>query len=116
MISSMLANEKIAEYEARLKEEKAKLLPEIEKYSEPEDFGSDVDSLEEEADESESFNDRMAIATTLKGRVNEIDTALNRIKEGKYGACMRCRGEISEAVLDAAPESNLCANCKKEDE
>jgi len=112
----MLSQEKISRYEDRLKAEKAKLLIEVEKHSEPEDFGSDVDSLEEEASESESFGDRMAVAETLKERVNAIDMALNRLKEGKYGVCTRCRGEISEAVLDAAPESNLCLNCKKEEE
>lgn len=110
----MLTNEKIAAYEARLKEEKAKLLPEIEKYSEPEDFGTDIDHSDEESDESESFANRMAIATALRERVNEIDMALNRIREGKYGICIECGREISETVLNAAPESSLCSECKKE--
>lgn len=110
----MLSKEKISEYEKELKREKGELLAKIGKYSEAEDFGDDIDHSEEEANESESFANRMAIAQTMKGRVNEIDMALNRIRLGTYGVCENCSGEISEEVLKIAPESNLCSRCKKE--
>lgn len=109
----MLSKEKISDYEKILKKEKAELLSKIQKYSEAEDFGSDIDHLEEEADESQSFANRMSIAQTLKERVNEIDMALNRIRLGNYGICENCGKEISEEVLKVAPESNLCSSCKK---
>lgn len=108
----MLSQEKISEYEKKLKQDKTELLVKIGKYSEAEDFGSDVDHFEEEADESESFANRMSIAQTMKERVNEIDMALNRIRLGMYGVCEQCGKEISEEVLRIAPESNLCENCK----
>ncbi len=110
----MLSKEKILEYEKRLRAEKAKLILEIDKYSEAEDFGNDTDHLEEEADESESFANRMSIAQTIRERVNEIDMALNRIHVGDYGVCGNCGTEISGEVLDVVPESNLCSQCKKE--
>lgn len=108
----MLNKEKIFEYEKELKKGKIGLLAKIEKYSEAEDFGDDTDHLEEEADESESFANRMSIAQTMKERVNEIDMALNRIRLGTYGACENCGKEISEQVLNIVPESNLCESCK----
>src|SRR3989338_60479 len=100
----MLSQEKISEYEKKLKRDKTELLAKIEKYSEAENFGDDVDHLDEEADESESFANRMSIAQTMKERVNEIDMALNRIRLGTYGACAQCGKEISEKVLSIVPE------------
>ncbi len=88
----------------------------IQKYSEAEDFGSDVDHGDEEADESESYSNRMSMASDLKVEVNEIDMALNKIAMGTYGICAKCGSEISEEVLEVAPESELCSNCKKKEE
>ena len=107
--------EKISAYEKRLREEKEKLTAKIQKYSEVEDFGNDVDHGDEEADESESYGNRMSIASDLKVEVNEIDMALNKIAMGTYGVCDKCGGEISEEVLEVAPESELCLNCKKKE-
>lgn len=109
-----MTKEKISAYEKKMRDEKEKLMTEIKKYSEAEDFGNDADHLEEESDESESYANRMSIASALKSRVNEIDMALNKIIMGTYGVCAKCGGEISEKVLEAAPESDLCADCKKE--
>jgi len=110
-----MTKEKISAYEKNLKEEKEKLTVEIKKYSEAEDFGDDVDHLEEEANESESYANRMSIALSFKARLNEIDMALNKIIMGTYGVCEKCAIEISEKVLEVAPESELCSSCKKED-
>ncbi len=104
---------KISAYEKKLKTEKERLTKEIEKYSEAEDFGADIDHGDEEADESESYSNRMAMASDLKKDLNEVDMALNRIAMGTYGVCARCKKEIADEVLDVAPESELCANCKK---
>ncbi len=109
-----MTKEKISAYEKKLRNQKEKLMVEIKKYSEAEDFGNDIDHLEEEADESESYANRMSIASALKSQVNEIDMALNKIGMGTYGTCTKCNQEISEKVLEAAPESELCVDCKKE--
>ncbi len=111
-----MTKEKISAYEKKLREEKEKLMVRIQKYSEAEDFGNDVDHLEEEADESESYANRMSIASALKIEVNEIDMALNKIAMGTYGICGKCGSEIPEEVLEVAPESELCSDCKKKEE
>ncbi len=109
----MIAPQKIQEYKNRLEKEKARLLAEIKKNETPEDFGSDIDHGDEEANEAEEFGNQLAANEALKERVNEIDSALNRIIEGKYGVCEKCGGEISQTLLDVVPESQLCGNCKK---
>jgi len=77
------------------------------------DFGSDVDSGEEESDESEEFGNQMAVAQEYKKRLADIDKALEKIEKKKYGICEKCGKEISLDVLEAAPESKLCKECKK---
>jgi DnaK suppressor protein len=49
-------------------------------------------------------------------RLQEIDRALQRIAEGRYGVCDRCGRPISEARLEANPLATLCYACKQEDE
>ena len=109
-----MTKEKLSAYEKKLRAEKERLMTEVKKYSEAEDFGADIDHLEEEADESESYSNRMSISAALKAEVNEIDMALNRIAMGTYGVCAKCGEKISEEVLEVAPESEFCSNCKKE--
>jgi DnaK suppressor protein len=76
------------------------------------DFGSDVDP-DEETGESEQFGSQLAIAQDYKERLTNVESALNKIKKGKYGICEKCGKEISLDVLKAAPESRLCKECKK---
>ncbi len=56
----------------------------------------------------------------IKGRerilIRKIDQALNRIKEGQYGICDGCGGEISYKRLQARPVTTLCIECKVEQE
>jgi len=40
-----------------------------------------------------------------------IDAALARIKNGVYGICITCEGEISHERLEAVPHATLCRNC-----
>lgn len=77
------------------------------------DFGSDVDSGEEESDESEEFSTQLSIAQTYKERLADIDTALGKIEKKKYGVCEKCGKKISLDILKLAPESRLCKECKK---
>lgn len=105
---------KLREYQNKLEKERAELIEELLKEETPEDFGGDIDHFEEEANETEGFGYKLAEARTTKDRVNEIDMALNKIREGKYGICEKCGREIEIKVLDIAPESRLCQSCKKD--
>jgi DnaK suppressor protein len=86
---------------------------EIEENSKPQDFGNDVESMDEEADEGEELANRLAIVQSLKDELGEVEDALHRIEAGTYGTCTQCGNPISKETLDAAPESALCEKCKK---
>lgn len=44
-------------------------------------------------------------------RLMRITTALQRIQEGEYGLCCRCKNPIKPARLDALPDAVLCVHC-----
>ena len=104
---------KIDGYKVTLETQRAELMKALKEDEKPEDFGSDIDSLEEEASETEATDNRMAAGAGLKERINEIDMALNKMRMGKFGVCETCGMEIEADVLAVSPESRLCKNCKK---
>lgn len=48
--------------------------------------------------------------------LKQIDNALERIRLDRYGVCLACGKEISEARLSALPYALMCINCATRDE
>lgn len=44
--------------------------------------------------------------------LQQIDAALEDIKNGRYGICRVCNKEISEERLKAVPTTSICIKCK----
>jgi DnaK suppressor protein len=44
--------------------------------------------------------------------IRKIDQALDRIKEGDFGLCEACGGDIGVKRLQARPVTTLCIDCK----
>ena len=57
-----------------------------------------------------------AISKMDAGRLNAVEQALTRIRNGKYGICAKCGKQIPEERLRAIPYALLCVNCKSENE
>ncbi|HBK69114.1 MAG TPA: conjugal transfer protein TraR [Firmicutes bacterium] len=68
----------------------------------PADLGSET--FEREKD--------LGLANTIKVKQAAIEDALDRIKEGKYGVCLRCGRPIAEERLEALPQSLTCFDCQ----
>ncbi len=77
------------------------------------DFGSDVDSGDEETDEAEEFGNQLSIAQNYKEQLVDVNSALKKMENKKYGVCEKCGKKISLDVLEIVPESRLCKACKK---
>jgi RNA polymerase-binding transcription factor DksA len=43
--------------------------------------------------------------------VDQVDSALNRIAAGKYGACIACSSPIEADWLESFPEAEFCSTC-----
>lgn len=72
----------------------------------PADIGTEVYERERDAAE----RDR------LKGKIQAIDSALDRWEKGEYGICEHCGGEIPAERLEALPYTTVCLNCSKAEE
>jgi RNA polymerase-binding protein DksA len=49
-------------------------------------------------------------------RLNLIESALARIPNGHYGACMKCGSRIPKERLEAIPYALLCIACQSSEE
>lgn len=55
-----------------------------------------------------------ALDDVERRELREIDDALQRMAEGRYGICATCGGEIEDDRLRAVPEARLCLACSIE--
>ncbi len=70
-------------------------------------------ALEKAADEVEAYSTLLPIEHSLELRLKNIDSALEKIKKGKYGRCEECQKEIPAARLKVSPEAHFCLDCKQ---
>jgi DnaK suppressor protein len=54
----------------------------------------------------------LALSAQARAAVEEIDHALAKIAEKRYGTCERCGQPIPRARLKALPQARLCVACK----
>lgn len=65
-----------------------------------------------EADVMEGFEETVATQGELEQRLSQVNTALKRISEGKYGICRVCGKEIEVKRLEANPAADTCITHK----
>ena len=53
---------------------------------------------------------------SASSEIQDIDDALERIKDGTFGLCESCEKSILKARLEAIPYARLCLACKQEEE
>ena len=75
--------------------------------------GMGSQGLEEAADEVEEYLNLLPVEANLELRLRSINSALEKIKKGKYGKCEKCKKPISLDRLKAYPEARLCLKCRK---
>ena len=107
------------QFKKLLEREKVKLIQELSSFASPnprvagdwnatypkfaeEEFGSHAHRDEEE-DEVEEYETRLAMEHSLESRLLEVSKALERIDGDKYGRCKKCNKEIPMDRLMANP-------------
>ena len=108
----MMTEENIKELKAKLEATKLDLETETKGLDEAPDFGSDVDSDDEEVEETEALGTNLGTRDILNRRLTNVMSALQKIEKGTYGTCEQCEKEIELKLLQVDPESRLCKACK----
>jgi DnaK suppressor protein len=80
------------------------------------DFNSSKDEMLDEVDMA--VNDieqgmKMRLGNRESLYFRKVEEALQRIKDGVYGLCLECGGQISAKRLEARPTAELCIECKE---
>jgi len=106
--------EDLKKYEELLVKRRLELEKELKDLPIVTEMGTDTEGeiREEEADEAEEMTTNYGLRQSLREELGEVNKALENIKNGTYGKCEKCGAVIEKEVLDAAPESYLCENCK----
>ena len=67
------------------------------------------------ADPTSRWLDYEAMPTPLsevvRRELSEIDAALRRISEGRFGTCLACGGPMGLQRIRAVPEARYCTGC-----
>jgi len=109
----MIDEKTTEQFKEKLNKKKLEIEGELKSNKDFPDFGSDVDP-DEETDEVAAFGNQLSVNQTLKEHLADIDSALKKIQEGKYGICEKCKKEIPLEIFEVDPESRLCKECKKQ--
>lgn len=88
--------------------EKMKIQSEYENINER-DIGDEIDDVVQTVEKELKFD----ISATEKNILNEIELALKKIEEGRYGICELCKKPIEPKRLMAIPYSRYCIECQK---
>lgn len=109
----------VKEMEGKLIEAREEILKKF--ISENEDFRRIVNGLEAKdyadiAADDIATSKMEAINRHDSNRLKQIDSAVSRIHNQRYGLCLQCGKKIPEDRLRAIPYAVLCIECKNKDE
>jgi RNA polymerase-binding transcription factor DksA len=121
-----MKEELLKKFKERLEKEKKEIEKQLKEFSErgkiPDDWEakfphydgeSGSGALERAADEVEEYENLRSLEQVLEVKLKNINLALKRIKDGNYGICEKCGGEIEIERLEAIPEARFCKKCKR---
>ncbi len=77
--------------------------------------GGVVPSIPEEADLAQALSDRETsdlLVHLLDENREQVERALERVREGAYGICESCNRRIPQARLNFQPAATRCVECQ----
>ncbi len=75
------------------------------------DLGGRSSAPDEDAKETEMYENLLAVEYALEIRLKEVNEALGKIKEDDYGHCEICKENIQLDRLKANAAAKTCINC-----
>jgi DnaK suppressor protein len=114
----MVEKEAIKGIRARLEQERASLLGDIETLSADNQTQQDDagigNHVADDATEVFTRERNLALRSNAQDLLAQVDAALDRLDQGSYGICARCGNEIAAERLDALPYAIYCISCQSE--
>jgi len=66
----------------------------------------------EQAATSFEFERCLALEGQIRKQLDDVEYALRRFEEGRYGLCEQCGQPLDSARLEAFPQAKRCLSCK----
>jgi DnaK suppressor protein len=85
--------------EARRDKENAKLAP--------------ASDLADQGADSYEYEFTLSLLQNQEQTLGEIDDALERLRQGRFGACEECGAAVGKARLQALPYTRHCVSCAR---
>lgn len=115
--------QKLEQFKNLLTKEKGQLEEQLKQFAKPDpradddynaQFPEHGDKEDENAAEIADYTVNLPLERALEKQLQDVDAALKRLDEGKYGLCKYCHQPIEEKRLEARPTSSACISCKKQ--
>lgn len=114
----------VMDYQKKLEDMKRELLEKIHQLEKEDmrcscrestgDLSGYSQHMADTASASSEQEKRIGLISRETDMLYEIDEALYRIRNGKFGICEGCKERISPARLEAVPYARCCIECQKE--
>jgi RNA polymerase-binding transcription factor DksA len=106
------------ELRARLEEERADLIQQLEDMGMSPETGAPDEATFEQgfADSGQATADKastLSLARSLLEILHEINDAFDRMDKGTYGKCVSCGADIAPERLEVRPYARECMSCKQ---
>jgi RNA polymerase-binding transcription factor DksA len=95
---------------AQLEDERASLLRQLEDLGAGDKGMSYDENFADSGQVAAELGENMALLNQLNEQLDEVERALAKFDQGKYGLCERCGEQIAEARLEAIPATRFCVN------
>lgn len=117
-MSNKLSKSFLTKQKIFIEEEQKKVILLIEKlktedpFADP-DHASDNAAVDTDVREQVGHDTIEAEIKDAAKRMEDLKTAYELMKKGRYGVCERCNSDIPQARLELVPEARYCIDCKK---
>jgi len=68
-------------------------------------------NIEEAADEVEEYSSRLPVEFSLETRLRDVNLAIEKLAQDKYGKCDKCGKDIEGKRLEIHPAARFCMKC-----
>jgi DnaK suppressor protein len=120
-IAEGFTRDELAQIEAMLVERRRLLLNDVQALEEEEardasDLSPFSTHLADLGTDRASSDISLGCRASASSEIQEIDEALERIRDGSFGLCETCEKPIAKGRLEAIPYARLCLPCKAAEE
>lgn len=77
---------------------------------------SDVSDIADDGSRASEHEQEDLLLGNLRRQLDQLEAALERLQQGKYGVCDVCGQRISAGRLKALPAATTCVSCQQAQE